>query len=111
MSQAVSSNVVTDRDQNNMDNSQMDADGGMSETAGEPTTRTPALDQTMSSTRVPVDGKTSTEVTITPGMKLEVKLEDLFADEESDEEFPSSHNQDIMASSPPEASLSPVGTL
>ncbi|EPE26046.1 Prim-pol [Glarea lozoyensis ATCC 20868] len=108
MSQAVSSNVVTDRDQNNMDNSQMDADGGMSETAGEPTTRTPALDQTMSSTRVPVDGKTSTEVTITPGMKLEVKLEDLFADEESDEEFPSSHNQDIMASSPPEASLSPV---
>ncbi|KAI0017108.1 prim-pol domain-containing protein [Xylariomycetidae sp. FL0641] len=40
--------------------------------------------------------------------KKEVKLEDLFADVESDEEFPSSRPKDEKASSPPIAPSSPV---
>jgi DNA primase small subunit len=38
----------------------------------------------------------------------EVKLEDLFADMDSDEEFPSSTSQDVMISSSLEAPASPV---
>jgi DNA primase small subunit len=43
-------------------------------------------------------------------IKSEVKLEDLFADIESDEEFPSSNSksQDVKVSSSPEAPSSPV---
>lgn len=41
--------------------------------------------------------------------KQEVKLEDLFADDDSDEEFPSSNQQKVkVSSSPPEAPSSPV---
>jgi DNA primase small subunit len=40
--------------------------------------------------------------------KQEVKLEDLFADIESDEEFPSSNAQDVKMSSSPEAPASPM---
>lgn len=41
--------------------------------------------------------------------KQEVKLEDLFADDDSDDEFPSSNNQKVkVSSSPPEAPSSPV---
>lgn len=40
--------------------------------------------------------------------KQEVKLEDLFADVESDEEFPSSNAQDVKMSSSPEAPASPM---
>lgn len=49
-----------------------------------------------------------TEVPLNSEIKSEVKLEDLFADMESDEEFPSSIGQDIKVSSPPEAPASPV---
>jgi DNA primase small subunit len=38
----------------------------------------------------------------------EVKLEDLFADMDSDEEFPSSSGQDVKISSSPAAPASPV---
>ena len=38
----------------------------------------------------------------------EVKLEDLFVDVESDEEFPSSNVQDLKMSSSPEAPASPL---
>lgn len=40
-------------------------------------------------------------------VKPEVKLEDLFADMESDEEFPSSNNDNVASSSPP-SSTSPM---
>lgn len=40
--------------------------------------------------------------------KQDVKLEDLFADVESDEEFPSSNAQDLKMSSSPEAPASPM---
>jgi DNA primase small subunit len=43
--------------------------------------------------------------------KQEVKLEDLFADVESDEEFPSSNAQDIKMSSSPEAPASPMSVF
>jgi DNA primase small subunit len=43
--------------------------------------------------------------------KQEVKLEDLFADVESDEEFPSSNAPDIKMSSSPEAPASPMFVL
>jgi len=38
----------------------------------------------------------------------EVKLEDLFADMDSDEEFPSSTGQDVKTSNSPEAPASPL---
>ncbi len=41
-------------------------------------------------------------------VKPEVKLEDLFADVESDEEFPSSNAPDIKMSTSPEAPVSPM---
>jgi DNA primase small subunit len=41
-------------------------------------------------------------------VKPEVKLEDLFADIESDEEFPSSTGQNVKIESSPEAPSSPV---
>ncbi|KAI0903739.1 DNA primase small subunit [Ustulina deusta] len=41
--------------------------------------------------------------------KSDVKLEDLFADVESDEEFPSSRQDEVKPSSPPVAPSSPVG--
>jgi DNA primase small subunit len=41
-------------------------------------------------------------------LKKEVKLEDLFADIDSDEEFPSSDTLDIKTSSSPEAPAPPV---
>jgi len=41
-------------------------------------------------------------------VKPEVKLEDLFADIESDEEFPSSVAKEIKVASSPEAPASPV---
>ncbi len=40
--------------------------------------------------------------------KSDVKLEDLFADVESDEEFPSSRQDEVKPSSPPVAPSSPV---
>ncbi len=40
--------------------------------------------------------------------KKDVKLEDLFADEDSDDEFPSSRPQDEPTSSAPEGAPSPV---
>jgi DNA primase small subunit len=43
-----------------------------------------------------------------PEIKQEIKLEDLFADIESDEEFPSSNARDIKISSSPEAPASPM---
>jgi hypothetical protein len=43
--------------------------------------------------------------------KQEVKLEDLFADVESDEEFPSSNAQGIKMSSSPEAPASPMSVF
>lgn len=46
---------------------------------------------------------------VKPEIKSEVKLEDLFADMDSDEEFPSSTGQNLkITSSPPEAPPSPV---
>jgi DNA primase small subunit len=49
--------------------------------------------------------------TVEASEKQEVKLEDLFADVESDEEFPSSNAQDIKMSSSPEAPASPMFVL
>jgi DNA primase small subunit len=51
-----------------------------------------------------VEEKTPIKVEAT----AEVKLEDLFADMDSDEEFPSSTGQDVKISSSPEAPASPV---
>jgi DNA primase small subunit len=51
-----------------------------------------------------VEDKTPVKVETT----AEVKLEDLFADMDSDEEFPSSTGQDMKISSSPEAPASPV---
>ncbi len=42
------------------------------------------------------------------GSKKEVKLDELFADVDSDDEFPSARGQDDAASSSPEAPSSPV---
>jgi DNA primase small subunit len=49
-----------------------------------------------------------TEAPTAPEVKKEVNLDDLFADVESDDEFPSSRGQDTPVSSSPEAPPSPT---
>jgi DNA primase small subunit len=53
-------------------------------------------------------GAVEEETPIKVEATAEVKLEDLFADMDSDEEFPSSTGQDVKISSSPEAPASPV---
>ena len=65
------------------------------------------IDQEMTMADAGVEGEV-VPLPIKAEEKIDVKLEDLFADMESDEEFPSSNIQDTKASSPPEAPLSPV---
>lgn len=67
-----------------------------------------AADQDMTMEDVGVQGDKVPEATVKEETKSEVKLEDLFADVESDEEFPSSTVLDVKTSSPPEAPSSPV---
>ncbi len=66
-------------------------------------------DQDMTMVDVEIEGKPVLEVSIKEEIKSEVKLEDLFADMDSDDEFNSSTGQDFkISSSPPEATASPV---
>ncbi|TVY36546.1 DNA primase small subunit [Lachnellula subtilissima] len=65
-------------------------------------------DQDMAMEDVGVQGEKVLESAVKEESKLEVKLEDLFADVESDEEFPSSNALNVKPSSPPEAPSSPV---
>ena len=66
-----------------------------------------ASDQDMTMADVGVQGADVPEF-VKAEFKPEVKLEDLFADADSDDEFPSSAGQDIKVSSSPEAPSSPV---
>ncbi|KAH8687456.1 DNA primase small subunit [Tricladium varicosporioides] len=67
------------------------------------------VDQDMAMEDVGVQGEEAPISQIKEEVKIEVKLEDLFADFESDEEFPGSNGDDIkISSSPPEAPSSPV---
>ncbi len=59
-------------------------------------------------TTVYVGQEEEAKVAVKEEFKTGVKLEDLFADIESDEEFPSSTGQDIKASSSPQAPSSPM---
>lgn len=53
--------------------------------------------------------ETTPKAPVKPEIAPEIKLEDLFADMDSDEEFPSSTGQNLkITSSPPEAPLSPM---
>ncbi|TVY90510.1 DNA primase small subunit [Lachnellula willkommii] len=65
-------------------------------------------DQDMAMEDVGVQGEKVLEPAVKEESKSEVKLEDLFADVESDEEFPSSTALNVKPSSPPEAPSSPV---
>jgi DNA primase small subunit len=67
-----------------------------------------ATDQDMTMEDVGVQGEKVPEVAVKEETKPEVKLEDLFADVESDEEFPSSTALNIKTSSSPEAPSSPA---
>jgi DNA primase small subunit len=69
-----------------------------------------AVDQDMTMADAGVEGEeVEPGVEVEAETKPEVKLEDLFADMESDEEFPSSNARDVkLSSSPPEAPSSPV---
>ena len=67
-----------------------------------------AMDQDMTMADAGVEGDEILQVAVKAEEKPEVKLEDLFADMESDEEFPSSNIKDIKVSSSPEAPPSPV---
>ena len=69
---------------------------------------TEALDQDMTMADVGVQGAEVPQVTVKAEIRSEVKLEDLFADIDSDDEFPSSTGQNIKVSSSPEAPSSPV---
>ena len=65
------------------------------------------MDEDLTMADAGVEGETVPAV-VAKEEKAEVKLEDLFADMESDEEFPSSNVRDTKVSSSPEAPLSPV---
>jgi DNA primase small subunit len=68
-----------------------------------------AMDQDMTMADAGVEMEEGVpEVETEAETKPDVKLEDLFADIESDEEFPSSNVRDIKLSSSPEAPSSPV---
>jgi DNA primase small subunit len=67
-----------------------------------------AMDQDLTMADAGIEGEMIPEVAVKAEEKPEVKLEDLFADMESDEEFPSSNTRDIKTSSSPEAPSSPV---
>jgi DNA primase small subunit len=67
-----------------------------------------SMDQDMTMVDAGVEGETIPEVAVKAEEKPEVKLEDLFADMESDEEFPSSNVPDVKVSSSPEVPSSPV---
>lgn len=67
-----------------------------------------SMDQDMTMVDAGVEGETVLEVAVKAEEQPEVKLEDLFADMESDEEFPSSNIRDTKVSSSPEAPSSPV---
>lgn len=76
----------------------------MEVTKTEATNDTP--DEEMSTKDAILDQGEDTEVA---KAKQDVKLEDIFADDDSDEEFPSSNQQKVkVSSSPPEAPSSPV---
>jgi DNA primase small subunit len=66
-----------------------------------------AVDQDMTMVEVGQDVEIP-EPVVKEEIKSEVKLEDLFADVESDEEFPSSTGLDIKVSSSPQAPASPM---
>jgi DNA primase small subunit len=65
-------------------------------------------EMTMSEASVQGDTMKETPTAAEAISKPEVKLEDLFADVESDEEFPSSNVQDTKMLSSPEAPASPM---
>lgn len=67
-----------------------------------------AMDQDVTMADAGVEGEEVPKVVVKAEEKPEVKLEDLFADMESDEEFPSSNIKDIKVSSSPELPSSPV---
>jgi DNA primase small subunit len=74
-----------------------------------PATERQDEDQDMTMAEADVQGEEATQATDSNEQeKQEVKLEDLFADVESDEEFPSSNVQDLKMSSSPEAPASPM---
>jgi hypothetical protein len=64
-----------------------------------------AMDEDMTMAEAGVEGA---EILVKAEDKSEVRLEDLFADMESDEEFPSSNVKEVKVSSSPEAPSSPV---
>ena len=66
------------------------------------------MDQDITMADAGVEGEEIPKVVVKAEEKPEVKLEDLFADMESDEEFPSSNIRDIKVSSSPEPPSSPV---
>lgn len=68
-------------------------------------------DVAMVETSVEVDAVAENSAPVEAQEKQEVKLEELFADVESDEEFPSSNTQEIKISSSPDAPASPMLVL
>ncbi|TVY78329.1 DNA primase small subunit [Lachnellula suecica] len=82
-----------------------DAEAEVENTQGDET-----MDHDMTMEDVGVQGDIVPEVALKVEIKSEVRLEDLFADVESDEEFPSSNALNIKTSSSPEAPSSPVPT-
>jgi len=67
-----------------------------------------ATDQDMTMEDIGVQGEKFLEAAVKEELKSEVKLEDLFADVESNEEFPGSTALNVKTSSSPEPLSSPV---
>jgi DNA primase small subunit len=115
MSHATPPKPDTVDDLSTLETSLMDTDVGASEDVMDSAENTSAdafaldtVNEDKPTSGATIDQKSLNGVAITSGMKLDVKLDDLFADDDSDEEFPSSSKQDIKASRPIDTPSSPV---
>ena len=100
--------VIADAETNNGDTQTTESSTADTATKNGDSQLSEAMDQDMTMADAGVEGEEIPRVAGEVEAKPEVKLEDLFADMESDEEFPSSNIKDIKVSSSPEAPSSPV---
>ena len=98
--------MIADAETNGEIQSTSQSIAGEAETSNGDSQNNNAVDQDMEIENAGAEGDDVFQ--IKPDAKYDIKLEDLFADVESDNEFPSSIGHDIKVEDSPEAPLSPM---
>ena len=98
--------TIADAETNGETQSTSQSMAGEAETSNGDSQNNNAVDQDMETENAGAEGDDVPQ--IKPEAKIDIKLEDLFADMESDDEFPNSIGHDIKAEDSPEAPLSPM---